>query len=960
MTSGTTSPSNVFLHNQASQSTTLISQTSGSIEANGDDIHPSISGDGRFVAYFSTSTNMAPGVLDLMGYIYLHDRASGLTTLVNVEPATAAGGFPGGEFFLPSGGIRLNSDGQFVLLESLSNNLMPSLTWEGFDVFLHEHPNEVNPPQSLDVSVSGPGQGTITSSIPGIDCGLDCSESYQSGTAVVLTATPEEGFVFSGWSGLCTGTSSCTVVMSHAHLVNATFDPLPQPTFSLTVTFDPLGSGSGSITGDIGTINCPGVCSNEYPQGTSLLLTASANPGSAFAGWSDDGFCHGTAPCAVTMDQDHTVSAVFLPLHTLTVELAGSGQGAITSDIGSINCPGVCQDQYIQHSFVRLFAQPEPGSHLAGWIGTGECFSDVCDVLMENSSTVTAVFEPVSTLTVTVAGDGTVLSNIGFINCPGTCSSDYAPGTTVTLFTQSSPGSVFTGWTGAGCSGTGTCTITLTQHETVAATFTPLFALTIINQGAGTGTVSSAPSGIVCPTDCSEHFINGTTVTLSATPNAGSAFTGWNGAGCTGTSTCAVTMSQAETVTATFVPLFLLTVSADGSGTGTITSSPSGISCPGDCTEPYVSGTVVTLTATPALGSNFDGWSGSCSGQGDCMVSMSLAHAVTATFSAGPDFYTQIVKITIPPNSDSVRVSAPASFTPVDPSHTVALISGITQHAMGWTGQTTQDPQEISARVELIDGSTITATRSTSFNQSDTVWVLLVEYVGQPGGGNEFIVRDRRTHSWNSGQASISYGPITSVADFSKIVVFASGVENPNSNSNQFDRGDVRGWVDGTKNVQLLRGDGNGAIASVHQVVEFVGANWSIQTGDTIPDRDPGGANVNIASVNDMSTAWVYFTWSTNSANLDERGHRVWLTSPTNLRVQEDAKAGGNKTIRWFIIQNPQLVVQAGAADNQFSSSLSATIGGLTAVSDVTKAFAWVTGLTDGGVKCPSARHVAI
>ena len=146
-----------------------------------------------------------------------------------------------------------------------------------------------------------------------------------------------------------------------------------------------------------------------------------------------------------------------------------------------------------------------------------------------------------------------------------------------------------------------------------------------------------------------------------------------------------------------------------------------------------------------------------------------------------------------------------------------------------------------------------------------------------------------------------------------------------------------------------MRGDGNGAIESVHQVVEFVGTNWTIQTGDATPDRDPGGTDVAITSVSDISTAWIYYTWSTNSANLDERGHRVWLTSPTNLRVQEDAKGSGNKTIRWFVIQNPQLTVQSGTGENQFNSILNATVSGFTAVSDINTAFAWVTGLTDGG-----------
>jgi hypothetical protein len=87
-----------------------------------------------------------------------------------------------------------------------------------------------------------------------------------------------------------------------------------------------------------------------------------------------------------------------------------------------------------------------------------------------------------------------------------------------------------------------------------------------------------------------------------------------------------------------------LSVSNGGAGYGSVASSPSGISCytpvPGnaylvapDCAENYVSGTKVALTATPASGSVFAGWSGACTGTGTCSVTMDTAKSVAATFS---------------------------------------------------------------------------------------------------------------------------------------------------------------------------------------------------------------------------------------------------------------------------------------------------------------------------------------
>ena len=80
--------------------------------------------------------------------------------------------------------------------------------------------------------------------------------------------------------------------------------------------------------------------------------------------------------------------------------------------------------------------------------------------------------------------------------------------------------------------------------------------------------------------------------------------------------------------------LYGLTVSRAGTGTGTVTSAPAGINCGADCTEAYGSSTVVTLTATPATGSSFTGWSGGgCTGTGACVVTMTQAQNVTATFT---------------------------------------------------------------------------------------------------------------------------------------------------------------------------------------------------------------------------------------------------------------------------------------------------------------------------------------
>jgi dipeptidyl aminopeptidase/acylaminoacyl peptidase len=76
---------------------------------------------------------------------------------------------------------------------------------------------------SLTVARQGAGSGLVRSQPAGIRCGTDCQQSYSPGTVVVLRAFPFSGFRFTGWSGACVGTGPCTVTMSAARNVVATF-----------------------------------------------------------------------------------------------------------------------------------------------------------------------------------------------------------------------------------------------------------------------------------------------------------------------------------------------------------------------------------------------------------------------------------------------------------------------------------------------------------------------------------------------------------------------------------------------------------------------------------------------------------------------------------------------------------------------------------------------------------------
>jgi hypothetical protein len=159
----------------------------------------------------------------------------------------------------------------------------------------------------------------------------------------------------------------------------------------------------------------------------------------------------------------------------------------------------------------------------------------------------------------TGSGSGFVSSDPEGINCGSDCTESFSkPNQVLTLTASANSGSTFTGWIGAGCSGTGTCQVTLDSAKEVAANFTLNYPFVVNKAGTGNGTVTSNPGGINCGSDCSESYLEGTVVTLSASVDVNSILTCWAGAGCSGNGTCQVTADSAKVVTATFQSTLIL------------------------------------------------------------------------------------------------------------------------------------------------------------------------------------------------------------------------------------------------------------------------------------------------------------------------------------------------------------------------------------------------------------------
>jgi len=405
------------------------------------------------------------------------------------------------------------------------------------------------------------------------------------------------------------------------------------------LTLESEGSGSGTIECEVeeGPVE---PCDPEYPEETEIAFVADPDTGSEFSEWGGDCIGQGDE-CELTIEEPTLVTAVF-ELEEVPLEVFAEGPG-----VGEVECEvelgpvEACEAEYPFGTEIAFVAEPDSESEFVEW--GGDCSgSEECELTMDEEHFVSAVFDVVHfPLTVEVEGKGTVTSLPEGIDCGGECEAKFETGETVTLEAEPALGSEFVEW--EGCDeepSEDECEVTVDEEREVRAVFDfePGTEFSLEVEVEGEGTVTSLPEGIDCGSECEAEFEAGETVTLEAEPALGSEFVEWEG--CDeepSEDECEVAIEEDRVVAAVFdlepPAEFALTVSLAGAGSGTVTSSPAGIDCGIDCSEAFASGTEVTLTATPATGSTFSGWSGACTGTGACKVTMSATRSVTATFA---------------------------------------------------------------------------------------------------------------------------------------------------------------------------------------------------------------------------------------------------------------------------------------------------------------------------------------
>jgi uncharacterized delta-60 repeat protein len=310
------------------------------------------------------------------------------------------------------------------------------------------------------------------------------------------------------------------------------------------------------------------VAAGSTLKGTQFYFTLyryNAN-GSSDSGFGSNGIALGTAgnPLDLLLQPDGKAVAVgdgtsaYFALDrflgsTLTLTRAGSGSGTVSSAPAGISCGPICSAAY-ENVPVTLTATPSVGSAFAGWSGGGCTGTASCHLQLSSDRAVSAIFTLITsrlTVTRTGGGTGTVVSSPVGIGCGSVCSFAFARGHSVTLMATPAADSVFSGWSGGGCSEPATCRVQVSSDQNVTATFALKRRLTVARVGTGRGTVVSSPTGISCGSVCIFGFAPGRSVTLTVRPAPGSRFMYWAGA-CSGTARCVVTMNANHSVRAIF------------------------------------------------------------------------------------------------------------------------------------------------------------------------------------------------------------------------------------------------------------------------------------------------------------------------------------------------------------------------------------------------------------------------
>lgn len=500
----------------------------------------------------------------------------------------------------------------------------------------------------INTQVVPEGAGIVTGGGP---------TAYLYGDTITLEAIPNGGYAFEMWNDSVT-TNPREIMVTQDSTFTAFF---VERQYTITVESD--HPAWGSVTGG-GTFN----------YGDTIQIAATPNLGFAFAGWTDGIY---TNPLTVIVTEDATYTAHF-EIRQCTISTAVTPEGA-----GTVNGGGT----FDYGETIRLTAHSNTGYVYSMW--DDGVMANPRSVFVEGDATYTAVFTPLQ-YEITVTADP---EEGGTVSGGGT----YDYGSTAVLTATPNENYMFISWSDG--IPTNPRNITVTGNATYKAIFyssgTAQYTVTVMSNDTTLGTVTGGGT-----------YPEGTTIDISATPNAGAYFTGWDDGNTDNPRSVTVTQNMTytaifntvQTYTITVRPEYVLLGSTYGSGT-------------------YPANTVINIGATPNQGFHFAGWQdGNMDNPRQIIVTEDAEYV--ASFSENP---VQTYTVTVYYDDTQGYILGAGTYT-AGSTASVAAIAADGFVFKKWNDDTTDNPKEI-----LVDRDIFLAAffESTDVDESEYAHVRL-------------------------------------------------------------------------------------------------------------------------------------------------------------------------------------------------------------------------------------------
>jgi uncharacterized repeat protein (TIGR02543 family) len=378
--------------------------------------------------------------------------------------------------------------------------------------------------------------------------------TYDYGTNVTVTATPNTGCSFTGWTEngtLVTSSASYTFTAYAARTLKANFSV---PTFSIALETTTGGTASGQET---------------YNYGTSVTVTATPNTGFNFVSWTENGTIVSTsASYTFTATAARSLKANFA-INTYTIALAATTGGSASG-----------QGTYNYGTSITVTATPNTGYSFVSWTENGTVVSTSAFYTF-TATAARSLKANFSSSSYTIALEATTG---GSVSGQGT----YGYGTSVTVTATPNTGYSFVNWTenGTPVSSSASYTFTAAAGRSLNANFM-INTYTIELEATTGGSVSGQG-----------NYDYGTSVTVTATPNTNYSFVSWteNGTFVSSSASYTFTATAARSLEANF-SINTYTIALEATTGGSVSGQGT-----------YGYGTSVTVTATPSTGYNFVSW----------------------------------------------------------------------------------------------------------------------------------------------------------------------------------------------------------------------------------------------------------------------------------------------------------------------------------------------------------------